>query len=49
MKNVNTDSHIKIFTKYFKINQFNCQSYHFITESLLLVFWPCIVGQGICV
>ena len=37
MKNVNTDSHIKISTKYFEINQFNRQKYHFIAKSLLLL------------
>ena len=37
MKNVNTDSHIKISTKYFEINQFNHQKYHFIAKSLLLL------------
>ena len=37
MKNVYTDSHIKISTKYFEINQFNRQKYHFIAKSLLLL------------
>ena len=37
MKNVNTDSHIKTPTKYFEINQFNRQKYHFIAKRLLLL------------
>ena len=37
MKSVNTDSHIKNSTKYFEINQFNRQKYHFIAKSLLLL------------
>ena len=45
MKNVDTDSHIKISTKYFKINQFERQMYHFIAKSYF--FWLCIVGLGI--
>ena len=36
-ENVNIDSHIKISTKCFEINQFNRQKYHFIAKSLLLL------------
>ena len=45
MKNFDTDSHIKVPTKYFEINLFERPMYHFIAKNLLLLTLHSWVGN----